>query len=311
VEKKYIITSIKVLITFPCLYFIFSKVPFYDVLEEFEKFSFMTLIAVIFLTLSHLLLIGLRWRLILSKLDTFISYKKSLSFCFIGFGVSQALPSTIGGDVYRAIALRKMKNGLRTGVVSVFYDRLLGLLALGILAMPALFQYSDISMPPLPIYLTIVLALTIIMPFVFVKKYRYYLTSSIQNLEFLNVLYSTICSLEVVKYLQHRSFGKKTVIVLILMSLAVQILVCSVFAILISGLASTINLNMFFSIPLIIMFSLVPVSIAGWGLREAASVMILSGYGLPPEQAIAVGIMFGLTQLVVGLFGVALIPFHR
>ncbi len=55
---------------------------------------------------------------------------------------------------------------------------------------------------------------------------------------------------------------------------------------------------------------LIPVSVAGWGLREGAAGAVWLISGLPPEQGVAVSIAYGLLVLVASLPGalVLLIP---
>jgi hypothetical protein len=52
--------------------------------------------------------------------------------------------------------------------------------------------------------------------------------------------------------------------------------------------------------------SMIPISFAGWGVREGAMIMGLGGLGISEPNALAVSIAFGLLQLIVGLPGGAL-----
>jgi uncharacterized membrane protein YbhN (UPF0104 family) len=54
---------------------------------------------------------------------------------------------------------------------------------------------------------------------------------------------------------------------------------------------------------LVVFASMIPFSIAGWGVREGAAVALLPLAGLTPEQALAVSILFGALLLVVSLLG--------
>jgi uncharacterized membrane protein YbhN (UPF0104 family) len=48
----------------------------------------------------------------------------------------------------------------------------------------------------------------------------------------------------------------------------------------------------------------IPISIAGWGVREGIMVMGFGYLGVPPEQALALSILYGLLLLVVAIPGV-------
>jgi uncharacterized membrane protein YbhN (UPF0104 family) len=55
--------------------------------------------------------------------------------------------------------------------------------------------------------------------------------------------------------------------------------------------------------PPVFLVSLLPISIAGWGVREGAMVAALSLVGVDEASALAVSILFGLGVLLVGLPG--------
>jgi hypothetical protein len=59
----------------------------------------------------------------------------------------------------------------------------------------------------------------------------------------------------------------------------------------------------FVLVPVVVLFSMVPVSIAGWGVREGAMVVALGLVGVARAPALAVSVLFGLTLAVSGLPG--------
>jgi uncharacterized membrane protein YbhN (UPF0104 family) len=59
-------------------------------------------------------------------------------------------------------------------------------------------------------------------------------------------------------------------------------------------------------IPLVVAVTVIPISIAGWGLREGLLVSLLSDAGIRPDAALAFSLMFGLLSAACSLPGVAL-----
>jgi len=55
--------------------------------------------------------------------------------------------------------------------------------------------------------------------------------------------------------------------------------------------------------PPVAIFQLLPVSLGGWGVREAALVIFLGALGIPGETALAASLCIGLSQILVGLPG--------
>ena len=53
----------------------------------------------------------------------------------------------------------------------------------------------------------------------------------------------------------------------------------------------------------VILISTIPISIAGWGVRENLMVLMMSGLGLSNEISLSLSVIFGLVMLLVGLPG--------
>jgi glycosyltransferase 2 family protein len=49
--------------------------------------------------------------------------------------------------------------------------------------------------------------------------------------------------------------------------------------------------------------AMLPISLAGWGVREGAAVVAFGALGLPADQALAASITFGLTVAGVSMLG--------
>jgi glycosyltransferase 2 family protein len=58
--------------------------------------------------------------------------------------------------------------------------------------------------------------------------------------------------------------------------------------------------------PLINMASTLPISIAGWGVREAASVYIFRRVGISPNDALVISLLYGFTTMLLALPGGAI-----
>lgn len=58
-----------------------------------------------------------------------------------------------------------------------------------------------------------------------------------------------------------------------------------------------------FGTALVMLLTMVPLTLAGWGVREAGYLVLLAPFGVPPEKAILLGIVIGLQGLVAALIG--------
>ncbi|MGO8920853.1 MAG: lysylphosphatidylglycerol synthase domain-containing protein [Stellaceae bacterium] len=62
-------------------------------------------------------------------------------------------------------------------------------------------------------------------------------------------------------------------------------------------------LQCFLVVPVALLMTALPVSIAGWGVREAAFVVGFGFVGLPASDALALSLLLGLVQTLVRLPG--------
>ena len=68
------------------------------------------------------------------------------------------------------------------------------------------------------------------------------------------------------------------------------------------GLTMTIE-QWFIVAPTVLLISMLPISIGGWGVREGAMVVALHGFGIPTEEALLPSILFGLCAVTATLPG--------
>jgi uncharacterized protein (TIRG00374 family) len=82
-------------------------------------------------------------------------------------------------------------------------------------------------------------------------------------------------------------------------------------------LASAVGVNadfftVFFLFPIVLLFSMLPVSLGGWGVREGVMVLLFGLVGTPREDALAISVLFGICSTIAGLPGaVAWLFSHR
>jgi uncharacterized membrane protein YbhN (UPF0104 family) len=55
-----------------------------------------------------------------------------------------------------------------------------------------------------------------------------------------------------------------------------------------------------------LLVALVPISLGGWGVREGAFIVLLGFYGVSPEQALVISVLFGLALLSAAMPGLVL-----
>ena len=89
------------------------------------------------------------------------------------------------------------------------------------------------------------------------------------------------------------------------LAILIHVLTATAMYILASGLRMPLGLfDCLVLTPPIMLLSAVPISIAGWGVREAVTVGALAMLGIATEPALALSLLMGATTLANGILGV-------
>ena len=93
---------------------------------------------------------------------------------------------------------------------------------------------------------------------------------------------------------------------LIIIIISILIHLISVVAVMTMAIGLDINVEwggFLLMVPLVGLIMVIPISIAGWGVREGVMVVGFGYLGVAPEAALALSILYGLLMLVVALPG--------
>jgi uncharacterized membrane protein YbhN (UPF0104 family) len=210
---------------------------------------------------------------------------------------NQALPATLGGDAYRVWTLRKLASTTSDAVGCVVADWIFGLITLCILAGITQWkllsrivgeQAQQVMWIPVAAIIGLVLLLLIVGR-IFTSSKR-----------------------DRISLLLHHVFSKlKTIfarpvrlLATLIVGLVGSLFIVIIFFILAQGLQIPITavqaLTMF---PTVYLLSMIPVTVAGWGVREAVLISVLGFVGVGPSLSIALGISFGLVMLMASIPG--------
>jgi len=239
---------------------------------------------------------ALRWHAILRESRS-PGFQTLLRVQWVGLFFNQLLPTGVGGDAVRAWRCVKLGIGLGVAIRSILLDRVSGyavLLAIYAAGMPALMQI------------------------VYDQRVQQILT-----LELLGAI-AGLLALLAIEWLPPRILAHRAIAPLAELSrdarqLLLQprrLLWISLLSVTGSGLTilsynligESLAIPLSFAqwvvvVPPVILVQVLPVSVAGWGLREAALVVLLSAFGIPAETALAASLGLGLCQIIAGLPG--------
>jgi glycosyltransferase 2 family protein len=296
--RKTVLTIVKLVVSAGLLYFALRGVEMGSVAARLRQLDPAWATAAVAACLAQVCIAALRWREIVRACDGRISIADALRFSLVGTFFNQALPSTVGGDGMRLLLLQRTGVTWRSSTYSVLVDRAVGLIVLAVIVVVSLpWSYSLIANEQGRIALLLVdfVAIGGCVAFLIFGRLsagwfdRWFAVRHIQA-----------CARITNKVLLEPSLAPK----IILASLANHILTitiawCAARAI----FAPLMFEQAFLLIPPVVLIMTVPISIAGWGVREQSMQLAFLYAGLNGADGVTISILFGAVYLTVGIIG--------
>jgi len=297
-SKTTLVVSAKVAVTGLLLYFVLREVALVEVAARLAELSLWPLIAAAGLIgLQSVVVVTWRWERILGAIDRAVAPWRLVGVVVISLFFNQVLPSTVGGDGMRMWLLRRRGRPLGAAVRSVIIDRLLGLLGLLLLslagALGLVWRYPE-SVPVWSAMGVALVGIVVIAGAPLLLRLSGWLPFEAprRHLETIAAEVETLWR------------GKALLVQLVGASVLGHLFLCLAiwFTALAIGIACPL-LETLAVLPAILLAAALPVSIAGWGVREGGMVVGLGLLGVATSDAALISVFFGLLQLAFGAAG--------
>jgi uncharacterized membrane protein YbhN (UPF0104 family) len=296
--RRILLSTAKILISAALLYLALRKVNLYDLASRLhlESLGWIALaIAVLFLQIF----IGvLRWREISSECDAPLEIGQAMRFNLIGTFFNQTLPSSIGGDAVRLWLVARGGAGWRAATYSIFVDRAIGLIALAIIIVASLpWSYRLITDPAGRSALLLV-------DFAALAGGLGFLVLGVLPWPWLKRWWAThhlhACAVIANRVIFSWDRGPKVAV----LSLLVHVLAVVIAWCVVQAIAAPVTFGQVFQlVPPVMLITMLPISIAGWGVREATMGLAFGYAGLLTNEGVNVSLLFGAVSFLVGIFG--------
>ena len=246
---------------------------------------------------------GIRWAELARPLGFAFPRRTFVWRFFEGMFFNLCLPGSIGGDVVKAYRVGDTTPRRLLAGCSVLADRLTGLSALAVLAGAALAARKY----ELSLAMTLVVAAALL---------ALVLGAFLLAVSFLDTIIAALPEggpfrgflSELLPYQQRPSLIAKAVA----WSFVVQAGGAASVAISARALGVELPLSVWFSVvPLVALAMVLPISVGGFGVRENATAFLLAEYDVSADRAIGVALLWGLSQVAVGLVGGVLFMLDR
>jgi hypothetical protein len=291
-----------------------ARTPAKEVLERLGAVASGTLVVCTALLLVTVLAISVRWRIVLTRFGGRAALGPAARYTLIGGFFNQVLPSGMGGDVFRVWYARRF--GLSTGraLATVFVDRMFGFFAIAaivIAGMPlvlwiqapgALLAAAMAAVAMLAVAIALFLALDA-MEAPGQRIVARFAPARLQPAALRAVAGAARAARSSREMLSAWPSGA----ICVGISIGCQLMVGFVVFLLLRGMGQPVALvTVLFLFPFVQLLSMLPISFAGWGLREGAMVVAFRLVGVPAEDALGASILFGLCLLASSLPGALL-----
>jgi glycosyltransferase 2 family protein len=296
--RRLLLLSARILVSLALLYLALRGINFAAIEARLSQINIGWIALAVLVTIGQIFIGALRWREISNLCQAPLTDLQAFRYNMIGAFFNQTLPSSIGGDAVRLWLVHRTGAGWRAATYSILTDRAVGLIALALIIVASLpWSYGMIANSNGRFALVFVdfAALAGGLGFLLLEHLPW---------KWLKTWWPTkhvhACSVIANKVIFNRRSGPKIAILsLSIHVLAVVIAWCAVRSI----SAPAAFEQVFMLIPPIMLITMMPISIAGWGVREA-TMMVAFGYaGLAQMDGTVVSILFGAVYFIVGAFG--------
>lgn len=273
------------------------KLDFAAVWDKSRQLSGTLILAVVLMFVVQTVVAAWRWWVILRHHHLAIRLLTAVRISFIGAFFNQLLPSSIGGDVARAWYVYRYGYSKGIAVITVLSDRIYGMLLLACLAiilLPVLVYFSISSEALVVVGVLILAASAALMAAFWLDRLPAWTQrwAVIRHLGSLSEATRAITA------------DTRTLVPILGLSFLIHAITILATLVLLTAVAPQHNLLLCAAlVPVITLMAMVPVSIAGWGVRESVMIYGLGLANVPREAALIVSILVGLSLAAVGVLG--------
>ena len=305
--------SLRIILSLLLLIKAFSHIEWSKLSEQLPNIQPSWLIFAGFLLIAGNVLAGIRWGLLMRVAGFMINLRRSIELYFAGSLINQGLPTTLGGDSFRAVIATKSHGDIdtlqnvdfahapprtRKSFYIVGLDRTLGLAGNSLLGAIGLCLGGQVinswanSVGFILLLIMIIGALGISLFLLFDPTQSFFI-KLMSKLGMPDSLKPTL-----------KAWGLPNILFQLPFAIIIHLFTLASFwaCLKACGLNAPIE-SLMIGMPALGLLLMLPISISGWGLRETTLAGVLGLWGLDPALIVLSSILYGLATLVITLIG--------
>jgi uncharacterized membrane protein YbhN (UPF0104 family) len=296
--RRSLLIAIKIAVTTGLVGLLLARIDLGAVIGRLQAPAIDWAAAALCVMFVQLALAAWRWALIAKLLRTPLDAGAIIRLSAIGQFFNQTLPSAIGGDAVRAWMAGRRRPPMARAAAAVIVDRLVALAILTLLiaiTLPLFFHRIADGTARLGVS---AIAAAGVISAVVLWRLGDPITRAFMRRRWTRLVGGVLEDLRGVSFAGRSSAG------VIALAFAVHAMVAGVVYLTAEALGMAIApVDCLLLVPPIILFTMVPISLAGWGVREGAMVVGFGLVGVPAADALALSVAFGLVNAITGLPG--------
>jgi uncharacterized protein (TIRG00374 family) len=303
--RAYLWLLTRIIIAFGILGYLFIKIPYQDVVVSLSSANLHYLISGLLLSILGHLIISLRLKILMDEQGMNLSLNRIFEINLSTTFYRLFLP---GGafftGVIRFYKLSSFDKKRAETLASVAVDRIISAIALCIVGLLFWFLYFPSNSNYIALSMSLLLSGLILFSIIIYLNRG--TDSAIKILDILNIDYVTSRIKKVFFALNRfRNLSSRSITIIFTVSIFTQILGIGVYYLLAMSLGIKIS---FFAMGWIrcvaVLISMIPMSIAGLGVREASLIFLLRPFSIVDDEALAFSLLvFAVNFVLVGLIG--------
>lgn len=296
--RSSIISILKIVFTLLVCFLLVSKIDLHQFYLSLVNVNPAYLILSTILWPVSLIISSLRWKVVLDSYGIKVKLNDLFDLYWIGAFFNNFLPSSFGGDGYKAYYLNKRFRNRKTIIVSsLVIERGMGFLALIVTGLIAGFSFLNIviGIPVVLLLYSMQVVGLIVFTTVLVVKPEIKFGSSNSFLSKISAFLNSI-----------QSFGENRQAMLTSMVYSVLFVIISIFSTYLIFLAFGVTVQLgilFLVLPMIHFSELVPFTINSLGIKEGLAVYLFTLFSLDPAVVLSVFVVTRIMLLLMSLTG--------
>lgn len=294
--KKHFLIALKIAVSAGLIWFLLSSIDIGAARDRLAAADVTMVILALVVLISQIGVAGARWWAVMRAIESPLSWLELTRLFWIGGFFSQALPSSVGGDPIRIYMVYKDGTPLSKAINGVMLERVITIVGLVILV--AAVQPAFLPKLTADARLVTLTALAMLavgsVAGIILLMYLDRLPKSLSRFRLVRGMHELAGDTR--KLFLRPGHALPAVFFGVLTH--VNIALC-VYILALSLAIDVTWLDCLVLMPAVILVTTLPISIAGWGVREGAMVTAFALVGVPREGALVLSLTIGIAGIVV------------